>query len=123
MPKALIVDDEKKVRKNYRELLSREAFEVLEAENGEEAGLQLIQHADIDLILLDIHMPVVNGMVLFDLIKLNNPSSKVIVASVYPIDDQKRVIDEADVYHDKSEGFDVLLLKIKKVLSKMEQRA
>ena len=122
MPKALIVDDEEKVRKTYRQLLSLEGFELMEAENGEDAGLLLIQHGDIDLILLDIRMPVVNGMVLFDLIRLNNRGCKVIVTSVYPLSDQKRVIDDADAYHDKSEGLDVLLTKIRKVLAKEAHR-
>ena len=118
----MIVDDEEKVRKTYRELLSLECFEVIEAENGEDAGLLLIQHADIELILLDIRMPIVNGMVLFDLIQLNNPDCKVIVTSVYSLADQKRVIDDADAYHDKSEGLDVLLLKIRKALLKEARR-
>ncbi len=118
MSKALIVDDEAKVRDIYRKLLISESFNVIEAENGEKAGLLLTQHTDIDLILLDIRMPVVNGAVLFDLIKLNNPKAKVIVTSVYPLDDQRRVIDRANGYHDKSEGIDMLLSRVKSVLSK-----
>ena len=116
MSKVLIVDDETKVRRIYRKLMEAEAFEVIEAENGEEAGLALLQHTDIDLILLDIRMPVASGAVLFDLIKLHNSNAKVIVTSVYPVDDQRRVIDHADAYHDKSEGTETLLLKIKEVL-------
>lgn len=117
MKKALIVDDEAKIRNVYRQLLTLELFEVLEAENGEQAGILLIQHTDIDLILLDIHMPVVNGAVLFDLIKLNNPNAKVVITSVYPIEDQRRLIYKADSYHDKAEGIDVLLLKIRNALN------
>ena len=118
MCKTLIVDDEAKVRNLYRRLLTSESFTVLEAENGEQAGLVLIQHTDIDLVLLDIRMPVVNGAVLFDLIKLHNPQAKVIVTSVYPLDDQRRVIGAADGYHDKSEGTEILLSRIKNVLPK-----
>lgn len=117
MSKALIVDDEAKVRNIYKKILSSESFKVIEAENGEQAGLMLMQHNDIDLVLLDIRMPIVNGAVLFDMIKLQNPKAKVIVTSVYPLDDQRRVIDSADGYHDKSEGTEILLLRIKKVLS------
>ncbi len=117
MSKALIVDDEAKVRNIYKRILSSESFQVIEAENGEEAGLLLIQHHDIDLVLLDIRMPVVSGAVLFDMIKLQNPKAKVIVTSVYPLDDQRRVIDNADGYHDKSEGTEILVSRIKNVLS------
>ena len=118
MCKTLIVDDEAKVRSLYKRLLAAESFTVLEAENGEQAGLILIQHTDIDLVLLDIRMPIVSGAVLFDLIKLHNPQAKVIVTSVYPLDDQRRVIARADAYHDKSEGTEMLLFRIKNVLSK-----
>ncbi len=116
MKKALIVDDERKIREIYRKFLSKEDFEVLEAEDGEKASLLLVQETDIDLVLLDIRMPVVDGAALFDIIKLQNPAAKVIVASVYPLDDQRRVISEADGFFDKSEGVDILLSRIKKVL-------
>lgn len=116
MSKALIVDDETKVRSIFKKLLTLESFTVLEATNGEEAGLLLIQHTDIDLVLLDIRMPVVNGAVLFDLIKLHNPSAKVIVTSAYPVDDQRRVIGGADGYHDKSDGSENLVTMIKGLL-------
>ena len=116
MRKTLIVDDEAKVRSLYKKLLTLESFTVLEAENGEQAGLALIQNTDIDLVLLDIRMPIVSGAVLFDLIKLHNPKAKVIVTSVYPLDDQRRVINGTDGYHDNSEGTEMLLLRIKYVL-------
>ena len=118
MPKTLIVDDEAKVRSLYKRLLVAESFTVLEAENGKQAGSILSQHTDIDLVLLDIRLPIVSGAALFGLIKLHNPQAKVIVTSVYPLDDQRRVINQADGYHDKSEGTDILLSRIKNVLSK-----
>ena len=118
MRKALIADDEMKVRDVYKKLLAAESFTVLEAENGEQAGLTLLQHTDIELVLLDIRMPVVNGAALFDLIRLHNPRAKVIVTSVYPLDDQRRAIGNADAYHDKSEGTGILLSRIKSVLHK-----
>ncbi len=114
--KALVVDDEEKVRNMYKHLLRLESFDVFQAENGEEASLMLLQHSDIDLILLDIRMPVIGGDAFFDLIKLHSPRAKVIVTSVYPLDDQRRVIDNADSYHDKAEGTEMLLSRIRRVL-------
>ena len=117
MRKALIVDDEQKIRRLYKEYLAAEDFEVLEAENGEQASLTLIREQNIDLVLLDIRMPIVSGAVLFDIIKLNNPNAKVLVSSVYPLEDQRRVIRGADGYFDKSEGPEVLMMRINRVLS------
>ncbi len=114
----LVVDDEEKIRETYRHLLLSESFEVLEAKNGEWVRLQLLQHNNIDLILLDIRMPVVNGQPLFDLIKVYSPNVKIIVMSAYSLEDQKEIIKEADDYFNKLEGVDELLSKIKSVLTK-----
>ena len=116
--KILVVDDEEKIRETYRHLLLSESFEVLEAKNGEWVRLQLLQHNNIDLILLDIRMPVVNGQPLFDLIKVYSPNVKIIVMSAYSLEDQKEIIKEADDYFNKLEGVDELLSKIKSVLTK-----
>jgi CheY-like chemotaxis protein len=59
--KILIVDDNESNREELREILS-ENYEVLEAENGQEA-LTIIKHyfRVISVILLDIDMPVMDG--------------------------------------------------------------
>ncbi len=70
----------------------------------------------VDLILLDIKMPRVDGSEMYDIIKLFHSGSKVIVSSVYPLDEQKRIIAEAEDYYDKSQGTSILLSKINKAL-------
>ncbi|MBI3829371.1 MAG: response regulator [Planctomycetes bacterium] len=59
-PKVLIVDDEPCIREMLREILTIENFEVEEAANGREA-IERMNQSSIDLILLDLHMPHVNG--------------------------------------------------------------
>jgi len=61
MKKALVVDDSKAIRQIERKYLEELGFEVLEAENGKEALEVLKEHPDISLILLDWHMPIMNG--------------------------------------------------------------
>jgi CheY-like chemotaxis protein len=59
--KALIVEDETDLRLMTRMILeSRPGYDVLEAENGEEA-LAMLAGSDIDLILLDIRLPDMEG--------------------------------------------------------------
>ena len=59
--KILVVDDESRMRKLVRDFLVKKEYEVIEAENGEQA-LQLFQEQeDIALIILDIMMPKVDG--------------------------------------------------------------
>lgn len=71
----------------------------------------------MDLILLDIKMPEVDGPALFEVIQLFHKKAKVIVTSVYPLDEQKRIIAEATDYYDKSQGLDKLIEKVKKTLT------
>lgn len=61
--KILIVDDEAAARERLRYLLADLAddFSVTEAEHGV-AALKLIEHEQPDLLLLDIHMPLMNGI-------------------------------------------------------------
>lgn len=57
----LIVDDEKEIRDLIDIYLKGEGYETLKAENGEEA-LNILGGNDVDLIILDIMMPKVNGI-------------------------------------------------------------
>jgi len=61
--KVLIIDDEEMVRRNLRLLLDHSLqAEVLEATNGKEGLNTLGQHKDIDLIIVDIFMPEMDGL-------------------------------------------------------------
>lgn len=57
----LVVDDNKTNRLVLRKFLSKTALKVSECENGQEA-VDLIQEQDFDLILMDLSMPVMDGL-------------------------------------------------------------
>lgn len=59
--KILVVDDESRMRKLVRDFLSRADFDVMEAENGEQAVNIFYTNKDIALILLDVMMPKMDG--------------------------------------------------------------
>lgn len=61
MYKILVCDDEIKIRETFRDYLSAKGFDVTIAENGEEA-VKLTDKTDFDLIILDVMMPVMNGL-------------------------------------------------------------
>ena len=117
MARILIVEDEIKIRQIYKKLLSLEGYEVLEAGDCASAAQILIDDQDIQLVLLDINMPVLDGGVLYRMIRMLDPAVKVIVTSAYPLPDQKARIEAADDYYDKSQGTRVLTEKIRHALS------
>lgn len=59
--KILIVDDEARMRKLVRDFLVKSSFDVLEAENGEQAVDIFFREKDIALIVLDVMMPKMDG--------------------------------------------------------------
>lgn len=65
MPRILIIDDEKSIRRTLREILEYENFKVEEAQDGLE-GLNLAQKEKFDIILCDIKMPKMDGMEALD---------------------------------------------------------
>ncbi len=59
--KILVVDDESRMRKLVRDFLVRSDYEVVEAENGEQAIDLFFTDKDIELIILDVMMPKTDG--------------------------------------------------------------
>lgn len=59
--KVLLVDDESRMRKLVRDFLEREGYIVLEAGDGEEAMEIFYRDKDIELLILDVMMPRMDG--------------------------------------------------------------
>ena len=59
--KILVVDDESRMRKLVRDFLTKSNYEVIEAENGEQAVDIFFSEKDIALIILDVMMPKMDG--------------------------------------------------------------
>lgn len=87
MIKILIADDHPVVRSGLRALLSSQSdFDIVgEASNGEEAAKLAISLAP-DLTLMDLQMPILDGLGAIRLIRGNLPSAKVLVLTTYGTD-------------------------------------
>ena len=57
----LIVEDEESIREVQKAYLSRSGYTILEAEDGEEA-LSIFKKNKLDLVLLDLNLPIKNGI-------------------------------------------------------------
>ncbi len=60
-PKVLVVDDEARMRKLVKDFLTKKNYTVVEAEDGEEALDIMYKDKDIDLVILDVMMPKLDG--------------------------------------------------------------
>jgi len=84
----LVIDNENYIRPALEKMLSELGYTVMTAAGGNEALELIKQHVgQIDLIILDMVMPDIDGHDLFTLIKKQLPAVKVLVASEYAIDE------------------------------------
>ena len=70
MRQLLIVDDDSHIRELLRFVMTREGYQVYEAENGMEAAKMMDRH-DMDLAVVDIMMPYMDGYELCEYIREN----------------------------------------------------
>lgn len=91
--KVLVVDDSKSIRQIQRRYLSQMGHEVVEATNGQEALEALEAHPDIQLVLLDWHMPVMNGYEFLKAMRANAKWNHIKVMMVTTENQEKSVID------------------------------
>lgn len=75
--KILIVEDEDLIRKAYADELADDGFTVLKAKNGEE-GLEIALGQQPQLILLDILMPVMDGLTMMGKLRQANAYGKAV---------------------------------------------
>ncbi|HPO49432.1 MAG TPA: sigma-54 dependent transcriptional regulator [Spirochaetota bacterium] len=78
----LIVDDEPSLRFALSELLSGEKYSVFTAASGEET-ISILENQNIDIAILDYHLPGINGVELLTLIKQNYKWIQVILITAY----------------------------------------
>ena len=80
----LLIDDEEPVRRSVQQMLETMGFVVLVAENGEEGLKQYRQQVDtIELVIVDMTMPVLDGEKTFHEIRNLRKDAKVILTSGY----------------------------------------
>lgn len=124
MPKILIADDEFRIRKLIKDFLKREDFIVLEANNGEEAIEIFHKENNIDLVILDVMMPVVDGWSACREIKR---SSKVpiimLTARAQEHDELFGFEIGADEYVTKPFSPLILIARIKSLLKRVEDKS
>lgn len=89
MIKILVVEDDKHVRKLMNAVLKREGYEVLTAENGIQA-LDVLEVQHIDLIILDIMMPGMDGYEFAEELRNANNMIPILMATAKQLPEDKK---------------------------------
>ena len=91
----LLADDEETILDACGTMLERMGYNVITAQGGHEAiAVYQERHAEIDMVILDIIMPDINGGEVFDHLVEIDPHVKVLLSSGYTIEDQAAAILE-----------------------------
>jgi two-component system, cell cycle sensor histidine kinase and response regulator CckA len=115
----LLVEDEDAVRTFGARALRSKGYDVLEANNGDNA-LEVLNNTDktIDLVISDVVMPGIDGPTLIRMLREQKPELKVIFISGYAEDTYRDELDEENGVHFLPKPFSLkdLATKVKEVL-------
>ena len=94
----LFVEDEAKQLKYMQRLLEGEGYRVLEAKDGLEAVALHRRHSnEIDLVVLDLRLPKLDGWDAFQEMKREDPQLKAMIASAYATPEVKSAIENGEL--------------------------
>ena len=118
MVKILIVEDEEKIARFTELELVHEGYEVVKADNGRD-GLEIAEKGGIDLILLDIMLPQINGLEVLRRLRKNSDIPVIMLTARDAVMDKVSGLDAgADDYITKPFAIEELLARIRTALKK-----
>lgn len=117
MFRILVVDDDKNTRLLFRAVLEVEGYTVFTADNGEDA-LAVMDREHIDLVVLDIMMPKMDGYEFTKTLRDSNSSLPILMVSAkqLPEDRKRGFLVGTDDYMSKPIDEEEMLLRIKALL-------
>lgn len=95
MKKILIVEDEQSLRRAMAEKLTKEKFKALTAADGQE-GLEIALKEKPDLILLDILMPVMDGIAMLKKLRQDSWGASVAVIMLTNLSEAEKTAEALD---------------------------
>lgn len=113
----LVVDDDKNTRRLYKAVLENANYNVFTAENGEDA-FEVMDKEHIDLIVLDIMMPRMDGYEFTKIVRDSRETLPILMVSAkqLPEDKKKGFLVGTDDYITKPVDEEEMLLRIKALL-------
>ncbi len=117
MKKVLFADDDLSLLTLYRDEFSEDGYEVALAANGKEA-IEKFQKEKPDVVVMDIRMPVMDGITAMNILLGKNRQTPVILNSAYPQYQQNYMTWGAEAFLVKSSDLTELKGKVREVLRK-----
>jgi len=120
MATVLVCDDELMNRKVASKILGKEGFDVIEAHNGQEA-IEILQEHHVDLILMDLMMPVMDGYETTKIIKSNERTSTIPLIIISALSDRAAITKGLELGANEyiSKPFDIteFMLRVKNAVN------
>ncbi|WP_459482310.1 response regulator transcription factor [Clostridium saccharoperbutylacetonicum] len=118
MVKILIVEDDEKLARFVELELVHEGYEILKADNGR-AGLEIAENGQVDLMLLDIMIPEINGLEVLRRIRKVSDLPVIMLTARDAVMDKVSGLDAgADDYVTKPFAIEELLARIRSALKR-----
>ncbi len=124
LKRVLVVDDEEDLRELLKYNLTKDGFEVLLADSGASC-LQLLESESVDLIVLDLMMPEINGLETCRIIRNNDETAQIPIIMLTARGEESDIVVGlefgADDYMTKPFSCRVLSARIRSVLRRSKQ--
>lgn len=118
MPKIIVADDEIRFRKVISEFLKKQGFDTIETKDGQETLTKFYENPDVDLLILDVMMPQINGYDLCSIIKKeSNVPILILTAKSEEEDELQAFSSGANDYISKPFSLIILLARVKNLLA------
>lgn len=117
--KILVIEDEENIRKIISDYFKAESYQVIEAVNGKEGLEKFESHDDIDLIILDVMMPELDGWTVCRRVRKASDVPVIMLTARTDEDDELMGFElKADDYVKKPFSPAILIARAKLLLSK-----
>ncbi len=123
-PVVLVVEDDTAIRRGLVDALRYAGYEVLESDNGS-GGLELAIESPVDLVLLDVMLPKLDGVGVLKALRRSQPTLPVILVTARGAEEDRvrGLTDGADDYVVKPFSAKELLARVDAVLRRSPQRS
>ncbi len=109
--KVMIVDDQTGIRRLLAEYFNSVGWQPVQAKNGQEAVNLFNESPDVDVILLDMKMPVMDGLETLRSVRERNQDIPVIIMTAYGELDLVRQAEKLGISDKVSKPFDIEMLR------------